>query len=192
MSIGKRIALGVTANWISRAVAIAMGVIVLPVLFRNLSKEELGAWLLLGQSAVAFGIFEFGFGATLSRRVAFAKGKSGSDPAAPFSDASLLEIADLITTGERIYRYLSVFAFVFSFGLGFLYLRSLHLTTIPVAHVWIAWTILCSARRSASGPTCGTACCWVSATSDGTRSSARSRIRSPWWRRSRPSSLAEA
>jgi O-antigen/teichoic acid export membrane protein len=143
MSITKRIAFGAAASWFSRGVSILLGLVLLPVLFRHLPKEELGVWLLLGQSWAALGIFDLGFGATLTRRIAFAKGKSGSDPGAALTDETLREIADLVATGKRVYRALAVFAFVFSLSAGFFYLRTLHLGAVPFSQVWLAWSVIC-------------------------------------------------
>lgn len=143
MSVTKRIAFGAAASWFSRAVTILLGLLLMPVLFRHLVKEELGVWLLLGQSWAALGIFDLGFGVTLTRRIAFAKGKSGSEPNAPLTDETLREIADLVATGRRVYGALAVFAFVFSFGAGFFYLRTLDLSAVSLTNVWLAWAVLC-------------------------------------------------
>src|SRR6266566_9641167 len=83
MSVTRRIAFGAAASWFSRGVTILLGLVLMPVLFRYLPKEELGVWLLLGQSWAAMGILDLGFGITLTRRIALAKGKSGGDPNAP-------------------------------------------------------------------------------------------------------------
>ena len=143
MSINRRIAFGAAASWFSRGVTILLGLVLMPVLFRHLPKEELGVWLLLGQSWAALGIFDLGFGVTLTRRIAFAKGKSGSDPGAPLTDETLSEIADLVETGKRVYRALAGFAFIFSIGAGFFYLRTLHLGNVPFSQVWLAWGVIC-------------------------------------------------
>jgi len=143
MSITRRIAFGAAASWFSRGVSILLGLVLLPVLFRHLPKEELGVWLLLGQSWAALGIFDFGFGVTLTRRIAFAKGKSGSDPSVALTDETLQEIADLVATGKLAYRALATFAFIFSFTAGFFYLRTLHLGAVPLSQVWLAWGVLC-------------------------------------------------
>lgn len=143
MSIHRRIFFGAAASWFSRGVTILLGLVLMPVLFRTLGKEELGLWLLLGQSAAVLGILDFGFGVTLTRRLAFAKGRSGSDPTAVLGEESRTDIADLVSTGLGIYRVLAFVAFVISFGLGFLYLRSLTLDEISLATVWTAWAVLC-------------------------------------------------
>lgn len=143
MSLTKRIFFGAAASWFSRGVTILLGLVLLPVLFRTLPKEELGIWLLLGQSWATLGILDLGFGVTLTRRIAFAKGKSGSDPNVALNDQTRAEIADLLATGLHIYRVLAVLAFMVSFGLGFIYLRSLALESVSLPAVWTAWGILC-------------------------------------------------
>jgi len=112
VSLTKRIAFGAAASWFSRAVTILLALLLMPVLFRRLGKEELGVWLLLGQSWAALGIFDLGFGVTLTRRIAFAKGKSGSEPNTPLMPETLAEIADLVATGRRVYHVLSLFALI--------------------------------------------------------------------------------
>lgn len=115
----------------------------MPVLFRHLPKDELGIWLLLGQSWAVMGILDLGFGVTLTRRIALAKGKSGGAPNAALSEESLSEIAELVECGRRIYRGMAGCVFLVSWLLGFFYLRNLELHMVSHSTVWIAWTILC-------------------------------------------------
>jgi O-antigen/teichoic acid export membrane protein len=143
VTLTRRIFFGAAASWFSRGVSILLGLVLMPVLFRHLPKEELGVWLLLGQSWAVLGIFDLGFGVTLTRRIAFAKGKSGADPNARLNAESLREIADLVATGRRVYRGLALFAFSASFMAGFFYLRSLDLSAVPLPLVWLAWGVLC-------------------------------------------------
>src|SRR3954468_14331705 len=143
MSITRRIVFGATASWFSRGVTILMGMVMMPILFRNLPKEELGLWLLIGQSWVALGILDLGFGTTLTRRIAFAKAKSGSDPKAELGPETLSDVAKILGVGRRIYSVLAVGAFCISFAAGFLYLKSLELQHVSLAAVWMAWSILC-------------------------------------------------
>jgi O-antigen/teichoic acid export membrane protein len=148
VTITQRIAFGAAASWLSRGVSILLGVAVMPVLFRHLPKEELGAWLLLGQSWAALGIFDLGFGVTLTRRIAFAKSKSGVAPSAPLSQESLRELANLIATGRCVYRGLAVFALLFSFGAGCFYFRTLDLHSVALSRVWLTWGILCLSQAA--------------------------------------------
>src|SRR5215468_9119150 len=98
MSITRRILFGGAANWLSRATTIALGVLLMPVLFRNLPKEELGVWLLLGQTWAGLNVLDLGFGITLTRRIAFACGESGAKVDGPLSQHTLTTIADLVVS----------------------------------------------------------------------------------------------
>lgn len=125
---------------------IILGLVLMPVLLRNLPKEQVGIWLLLGQSWAVLGILDLGFGVTLTRRIAIAKGKSGGSPDTPLTPASLAEIADLVAAGRRVYRFMAAGVFVVSWCLGFVYLRHLELQSISHLTVWTAWTILCACQ----------------------------------------------
>jgi len=143
MSIKRRIAFGAAASWISRGTGILLGLLLLPVLFRHLPREELGVWLLLGQSWATLGILDLGIGPTLTRRIAFAMGKSGADPSAPLTSETIHDIANLVATGRRVYKFLAMGAFTVAFGAGFFSLRGLHISSMSLPLVWMAWGILC-------------------------------------------------
>jgi O-antigen/teichoic acid export membrane protein len=143
MSITRRILFGAAASWFSRGVSIVLGLVLLPVLFRTLPKEELGIWLLLGQSWATMGILDLGFGVTITRRIALAKGRSGSDTASLLNKDTTIEIADLVATAVRIYRGLALLSFAISFGLGFYYLRALSIDEVSLTTIWTAWGVLC-------------------------------------------------
>lgn len=153
MSITKRILFGAGAAWFSRELQILVGLILLPVLFRTLPKEELGIWLLLGQSWATLGLLDLGFGVTLTRRIAFAKAKSGIGLNASLTAEARQEIADLVATGLCIYRALGIVAFAVSFGAGFFYLRTLTLDQTSLATIWTAWGILCLSQALTVGAT---------------------------------------
>lgn len=139
----RKILFGGMASWLARAVNIALGLVLMPVLFHSLSSEELGVWLLVGQSCAILGIFDFGFSMVLTRRIAFALGKNPADQSGKMAPATIEEMSDLLATGRRLCRWLAVGAFGFSFGLGCVYLRSLHLEGASIGAVWMAWALLC-------------------------------------------------
>ena len=123
--------------------SILLGLVLMPVLFRHLSKEELGVWLLLGQSCAVLGVFDLGFGAVLTRRIAFAVGKNSQDLGDELPVEAVEEIADLVATGRRMYCWLALSAFVVSFSAGWFYLKGLDLRGISMGTVWVAWGVLC-------------------------------------------------
>lgn len=146
MSITKRIAFGVVSSWIGRCTSILLGLFLMPVLFRQLPSEELGVWLLLGQSWATLGILDLGLGVTLTRRIAFAIGKSGAVPGTALTDETLREVADLVSTGRRMYQVLAIASFAMAFGLGVLGLGSMHLSEVAPTAIWFAWGVLCVAQ----------------------------------------------
>jgi O-antigen/teichoic acid export membrane protein len=146
MSITRRILFGAAASWFSRLATIVMGLVLMPVLFRNLPKEELGVWLLFGQTLAGVAIFDLGFGSTLTRRIALAKGKSGSDPTATLTDETLDEIANLVTIGRRAYLAIAAASFTVMWAVGVVFLRRLDYVDLSASTAITAWTILCVAQ----------------------------------------------
>ena len=138
---------GGVAAWISRVLSIALGLALMPVLFRHLPKHELGVWLLFGQTWTALGVFDLGFGVILTRRIAFAFGRSQS-PGQTVSGAEG-EILDLVATGHRIYVVLAFCAFAISSGAGWFYLKTLESSAQHLTEFWITWGVLCLGRACA-------------------------------------------
>jgi len=143
MSINRRIAFGAVSVWLNRVIVIALRLVLIPVLFRCRPKEEVGIWMLLGQTWAFMGILDLGFSATITRRIALAKGKSASDPNGPLNEETLREIADLMATGRRICNWLAIGTLIVCGTVGFLYLRQLHLTMLDLSTICIAWGIVC-------------------------------------------------
>jgi O-antigen/teichoic acid export membrane protein len=142
VSVTKRIVFGAAANGLSRVVTIVLSLVLMPVLFHHLGREELGIWLLLAQTSAMLFILDLGLGWTLTRRIAQARGKSAGGPDNPLSGEALREVADLVETGRWLYLGLAISTFILSSGSGFFYLRELHLTTLTLATVWLAWCVL--------------------------------------------------
>lgn len=135
---------GIAASWISRLITISAGVILLPVLFRGMGKEELGIWFLLGQSGAFLGLMDIGLTPTLTRRIALAKGRSGGNPDALLTEQSRGEIADLLVCGRAMFRWLALSAFVIAWMTGVFFLWQIELPETSARSVWLAWTILCA------------------------------------------------
>jgi O-antigen/teichoic acid export membrane protein len=141
--MNRRIVFGVVSVWVNRAIVIALRLVLIPVLFHYRPKEEVGVWMLLGQTWALLGILDLGFSATMTRRIALAKGKSGSDPNVPLNEETRREIADLIASGRLICVWLALGAFLICGGAGFLYLRQLHVTSLSLSTMCAAWGIVC-------------------------------------------------
>jgi O-antigen/teichoic acid export membrane protein len=141
--LNRRILFAGAASWLSRAVGVLLGLALMPILFRRLSHEELGVWLLLAESCAVLGVFDFGFGVILTRRIAFAVGKSSLGAGAGWSGETRDEIANLVALGRRVYCWLAAGGFLISFGLGWLYLRRLELGAVSPVTIWLSWGVLC-------------------------------------------------
>ncbi len=93
----------VFAVWFSRIAVIVMGLVVLPVLFDQLTQEELGLWMLMNAGGALIQLLDFGVLPTLTRRVAIStaieKNRKGIDNRRG---------ANIICCGQVIYRYLSL------------------------------------------------------------------------------------
>jgi len=143
MSASKRIAIAVTISWVSRAVSIFSGLLLMPILFRFMGKEELGLWFLLGNSQAFLGLLGMGIAPTLTRRIAFAKGKSGSHPDAELTEESKRDIGDWVVTGRTILQWLAVIVFFIAWVSGYGLIRELKLETVSPQTVFWAWTLMC-------------------------------------------------
>jgi O-antigen/teichoic acid export membrane protein len=143
VSINRRIAFGAASVWFNRGIVIALRLVLIPVLFHYRPKEEVGVWMLLGQTWALIGILDLGFGATFTRRIALAKGKSGSDPNGPLGEETRREIADLIASGRRVCFWLAMGTFVVCSAAGYLYLRQLRVVSLSLSSMCVAWGILC-------------------------------------------------
>jgi O-antigen/teichoic acid export membrane protein len=135
------IVFGGVAAWFGHGANIVLGLVLIPVLFRHLPKQELGLWLMLAQSWAALGVFDLGFGVVLTRRMAFVVGQSAG--VRMFNETQARELAELITVGRRIYCWLGVLGFALSFGAGFWLLRDGASTGEAAGAAWIAWGVLC-------------------------------------------------
>jgi hypothetical protein len=109
--IRRRIALAVSATWLGQAVRIGLNLAGLPIIFRFLGQEELGIWLILGQSSVVLSMLvDAGLTPTLTRRIAFAAGKTRAGAGHPLDEESRHELANLVKSAARIAAELLKFA----------------------------------------------------------------------------------
>ena len=144
MSASKRIAFAVSVSWLSKVSIILSGLFLTPILFRFMGKEELGLWYLLGNSQSFLGLLGMGVTPTLTRYIALAKGKSGSDPGAELTEESKQHIGDLIATGRLILQCLAVVVFFIAWSSGYGLISQIHLSHVSPQTVFWAWTLMCA------------------------------------------------
>jgi O-antigen/teichoic acid export membrane protein len=143
MTLNRRIAFAVMAGWINRFISVALSFVFARVLYAHMTLEEQGLWILLGSSGAFVSLLDLGFSATFIRRIALARGKSGADAHAVLTEDTKREMAELITTGGRVYHIMAFIVFLTSAALGIYYLSGIELHHISLQRVWLAWIILC-------------------------------------------------
>ncbi len=143
MSTHRRIFFAASITWLGRFVSLALGLMLIPVLFRHMGQEELGLWFLLGQSGAFLALMDLGVSPTLTRRIAFAVGRNGGDASVVMNDATRTEIAGIVVTGRVIYRFLTLGVFIIAWTTGILFLDLIELKQIDLQTLWIAWTVMC-------------------------------------------------
>jgi hypothetical protein len=101
-------------SWISNALRLASGLILLPVILRELTTEDLGMYYVFLSLVALVPIVDFGFGPTIGRFVSYAMGgaKSIAAQGAPSPGDSpgpnYLLLWELLATTRRLYRYLTL------------------------------------------------------------------------------------
>lgn len=140
MTIERRIAFGVFASWLSRIAAIITGLIVIPIFFRFMGKEELGLWFMLGQSMAWISLLDLGISPAFSRRIALTRGELNNNTT---EDSTTHVIYNYMATAKRIYNTIPFLAFIIVYILGNIYISSLDFKDLDKNYVLIAWFLIC-------------------------------------------------
>ena len=143
MSASKRIAFAVSVSWLSKVSLILSAMFLTPALFRFMGKEELGLWYLLGNSQSFLSLLGLGISSTLTRHIALAKGKSGSDPGVELTEETKQHIGDLVVTGRLVLQWLAVAVFFIAWGSGYGLITQIKLSEVSPQEVFWAWALLC-------------------------------------------------
>jgi O-antigen/teichoic acid export membrane protein len=143
MSLHRRIAFGVSATYVARALQIVLNLALLPIMYHHLSKDVIGMWWLLGQASLFLGLLDFGFGPTLTRRIAFAKGISGAHVDVELTPESRAKLGDLLSTGKVVFRCVALLILVLAGSVGAVLLQRVPLVTLTKSEVLGAWALFC-------------------------------------------------
>lgn len=130
--------------WLSRVVAIALGLVLMPILFGRLPKADLGVWLLLSQSGVMILLLDFGLTSTLTRRFAFIQGDllaHGGDDSARAGSVETFE--RLAAAGRRLYLVIALGVGGLAWLGGLIFIATLRLDPALAQDAYVAWTIIC-------------------------------------------------
>jgi len=125
---------------------LTVGLILLPVILRYFSPEEVGLWFVFLTLASFAQLLEFGFQPTLARNTAYVYAGAAllSETDLPTASAGpnpiqLQLLADLVAAAKKIYLYVAlVAAFVLLIG-GSLYVYSLAPTALDAVQLIAAW-----------------------------------------------------
>lgn len=127
--------------WLSRVAAIALGLLLMPLLFARLPAAELGVWLLLSQSGVLILLLDFGLTSTLIRRFAFWQGDlmvGGGE-----SDDAARSFSRLAATGRRLYLMIALAVGGISWLGGLAFIATLDIDRALMQEALLAWSIIC-------------------------------------------------
>ena len=110
-------------SWVLNGLRAGSGVIVLPLVFRQLSKSELGMnGVLLSMAGLAL-IVDFGFGPTFDRFISYAMSGAktleahGVPARSEVHEPNYELLWELLVATQKLYRYLTVILF-FALGIG--------------------------------------------------------------------------
>ena len=138
-------------GYAASALNVGAGLILLPIILRHLSPDEVGLWFVFLTLASLAQLLEMGFQPTLARNVAYIHAGARSLvkvglPAAEHGSAGVDEtlLADLIASAKRIYQGVGGVAALVLLGPGTLYVRSLVADGQDHARILIAWAVFAS------------------------------------------------
>ena len=125
---------------------VGAGLILLPVIVRYFSPEDVGLWFVFITLAGLAQLLEFGFQPTLARNTAYVYAGARSleknglpDINANSNSIDIELLANLISASRKIYRIVSVFAVFILLGGGTFYIYSLLVPQQNVTVVLFAW-----------------------------------------------------
>ena len=133
-------------NYAGNVINLGLNTLLLPVILRSLSIQELGIWYVFVSLAALANLMDFGFSPTIMRNISYAW--SGANEiykeGALFveSDSQSINyklIRDIIESSKKIYLIISLFAFVIMITAGSYYIISL--LESDQIHVLLSWSI---------------------------------------------------
>ena len=137
-----RLLFAATTGWGYRCMAIVCNLVNISLFFRFLPKEVVGLWFLMLGAQTFLGLFDFGFGQTLQRRVAYFTAESGVSPDIEPDENTRLNILGLLSLARRVYVLISMLIFVVILVVGWIYFSSLKLSPSALSEFRLAWIVM--------------------------------------------------
>lgn len=136
-------------NYIGTIVSMASGFVLLPLLMRFLTSEELGLWYVYVAVANLAMLFEFGFNPTFARNIVYVVSgarrltPTGCDPASVREGVDWHLLNVVIRASKAVYALISVAALLLLATVGTWYV-SLVTAGEDVSGGWLSWAIFCA------------------------------------------------
>lgn len=143
LAFRRRLLFGLFMGWGATVVSSFTSIIKMSLLFRYLPSDVLGIWFLMIGAQATLGLLDFGFSKTLERRLAFARGKCGSNPDVLLDAAAQQHIRDLFATARKVYNVLCIVVFFILLGGGYIYFNRVKMPEGLFETFCIAWLIMC-------------------------------------------------
>lgn len=133
-------------GYAAQGLNIGAGFLLLPLLARHLTADDVGLWFVFVTLASLAQLLEFGFQPTLARNVAYVY--SGAEELSraglptrmsPNAALSVPLLADVLNAARRIYRYVACAAVVVLFGAGSWYVWTLITPAQNLRACLVAW-----------------------------------------------------
>ncbi len=134
-------------SWLFSGLRLASGLILVPLLWRLLSRNDFGMYYVLVQLGTVVPMMDFGFSLSVERSLAYARGGAtslesiGVGTAGGGGEPNRALMAEIVHSSKRLYRWLSIGSFVL---LGVVGTYSVGLSvekTSDASLTWLAWGI---------------------------------------------------
>lgn len=129
--------LGAGASIASRIVSVVMALVLMPVLFASLGRDELGAWFLCVQGTAFLGLLDLGLHPTVTREIALATGQGSEDTA---------RLSRLVPVARRAFMLLACGIVLVGIAVGAALLPTLELGSASSSDVLTVWILLCASH----------------------------------------------
>ena len=135
-------------NYVGTAVSMASGFLLLPLLIRYLSADELGLWYVYVAVSNLTQLFEFGFSPTFARNIVYCLSgssrlsKKGAIETGSSSSVDWHMLRALLATSKFVYAVIAAIALIVACTVGSAYIAVLTQETGGVEK-WISWGLFC-------------------------------------------------
>lgn len=145
--VGRLLGSAVIWSWMFSGLRLASGLVLLPLLSKLLSDTDFGMHYVFVTLGTVVPMMDFGFALSVERGLAYAWGGArslesiGVGAPAESGEPNRVLIGEVLASSLRLYRGLTVGAFVLLGGVGTMMVGSGVGETTSVPVTWVAWTV---------------------------------------------------